>query len=71
MLQSLGRDSKVTRIELPPLSADQVAVLIDASGSDVRVEQAIKSSGGNPLFVLELTRAKLAHSAPRRPLSKH
>jgi predicted ATPase len=61
LLQSLARDSKVTRVELAPLSADEVAALLGASRSDLRLEQAIKGSGGNPLYVLELARAKHAH----------
>jgi DNA-binding SARP family transcriptional activator len=61
LLQSLVRVGKVRRVELAPLSAAQVAALIDASGSDLRLEQVMKDSGGNPLYVLELARAKHAH----------
>ncbi|HEX3639433.1 MAG TPA: ATP-binding protein, partial [Paraburkholderia sp.] len=57
----LARDSKVSRLELSALSADQVAALIEASRSDIGPEQAMKESGGNPLYVLELTRAKRAN----------
>jgi DNA-binding SARP family transcriptional activator len=61
LLQSLARDGKVTRVELAPLSAAQAASLIDASRSDLRLEQAMKDSGGNPLYLLELAHAQHAH----------
>ena len=57
--QSLARDSRVTRIELSPLAADEVAALIEASATDIGVAQALKDSGGNPLYLLELTRVAL------------
>lgn len=60
LLQSLAHDSKLTRVELAPLSADEVAALLGASRSDLRVEQAVKGSGGNPLYVLELARSTQA-----------
>ncbi|RKT20904.1 putative ATPase [Paraburkholderia sp. RAU2J] len=62
LLQSLARDCKVTRVTMAPLSADEVAALIDASGSDIRLDQAMKDSGGNPLYVLELTRTQQANT---------
>ncbi|WP_231337549.1 ATP-binding protein [Paraburkholderia sprentiae] len=58
LLQSLARDGRLTRVPLQPLSANEVGALIRAAGSDIRVEQALRDSGGNPLYVLELTRAK-------------
>ncbi|WP_087087044.1 ATP-binding protein [Caballeronia catudaia] len=64
LLQSLARDSKLDRAPLSPLTPTEVETLIATSGTDVSHEWTLRQSGGNPLYVLELTRAKNAGSRP-------
>ncbi len=66
LLQSLSRDGKLDRVPLSPLSAIEVETLLATSGTGMSREQAVRESGGNPLYLLELTRAKGAnHHAAR------
>jgi DNA-binding SARP family transcriptional activator len=58
LLQSLAHDGRLTRLPLPPLTATEVGALVEASGSGLRTDEVLKDSGGNPLYVIELTRAK-------------
>jgi DNA-binding SARP family transcriptional activator len=64
LLHSLARDGRLIHVPLHPLSANEVGTLIEASGSDIRVEQALTDSGGNPLYLLELTRANRMDREP-------
>lgn len=60
LLQSLSRAGKLNRVALSPLSAKEVGDLLVASGNDIDLEHVLRASGGNPLYVLELTRATAA-----------
>ncbi|MFL9960286.1 AAA family ATPase [Paraburkholderia sediminicola] len=60
LVQSLSRENKLTRVPLTPLAAADVASLLAASGNDIGVDEVLRQSGGNPLYVLELARAETA-----------
>ena len=55
LLQSLARERTVQRLELQPLSEDDVRAWLGDRLGDVRA--AKRDSGGNPLFLIELARA--------------
>jgi hypothetical protein len=58
LMQSLSREDRLSRIPLPPLAPTEVAALLAASGNNIHPDQAMRQSGGNPLYVLELARAE-------------
>jgi predicted ATPase len=60
LVQSLSREDKLRRIPLSPLTSIEVAALLAASGDNIHPDQALRQSGGNPLYVLELARAEPA-----------
>jgi hypothetical protein len=60
LVQSLSREDKLRRIPLSPLTSIEVAALLAASGNNIHPDQALRQSGGNPLYVLELARAEPA-----------
>jgi hypothetical protein len=62
MLQSLARVRALQRLELRPLGEDDVRRWLGDRLTDV--DQALRDSGGNPLFLIELARAEGA-GAPR------
>jgi DNA-binding SARP family transcriptional activator len=55
LLQSLARERTLLRLELQPLAEDDVRRWLGDRLPDVAV--ALRDSGGNPLFLLELARA--------------
>ncbi|HEU5293807.1 MAG TPA: AAA family ATPase [Burkholderiaceae bacterium] len=55
LLQSLARERIVQRLELQPLSEEDVRCWLGDRLTDVRA--AMRDSGGNPLFLIELARA--------------
>ncbi|KXU83850.1 transcriptional regulator [Paraburkholderia monticola] len=62
LLQSFSREGKLARVLLSPLSVTDVETLLATSGTDMLREQAARESGGNPLYLLELTRARNANA---------
>ncbi|SAL06342.1 adenylate/guanylate cyclase [Caballeronia calidae] len=56
LLQALSRDGKLGSLPLTPLSVPEVGALLAATGKELNAEQVVRASGGNPLYVLELTR---------------
>ncbi|MFM0140204.1 ATP-binding protein [Caballeronia grimmiae] len=58
LLQSLARDGRLTRLPLTPLAGAEVGALIEACGSALCADRALTDSGGNPLYVIELARAR-------------
>jgi len=66
-LRSLRRSTRVTTVELEPLSRSDIAnLLVDHESADV--ETVFAASGGNPLYAIELARAEPAKSSDA-PLS--
>jgi DNA-binding SARP family transcriptional activator len=67
LLQSLARERALQRFELPPLGEADVRRWLGDHLPDV--VQALRDSGGNPLFLLELAHADRAGATRRgRPL---
>lgn len=56
LLQSLVREQRVERVALGPLDTADVAALLGATAPEA--EQACRDSGGNPLYLLALARAR-------------
>ncbi|CAD6560143.1 hypothetical protein LMG28727_07049 [Paraburkholderia kirstenboschensis] len=57
LLQSLSRDGKLNRVPLRPLLAADVETIVAALGNNMSAGRALRESGGNPLYLVELTRA--------------
>ncbi len=58
-VRALGRDQRLSRIDLGPLDAAEVAELV----GDVDVARVLQSSGGNPLYALEVASSLRAGGA--------
>jgi DNA-binding SARP family transcriptional activator len=57
LIAALAQDGRISRVPLAPFSADEAAqILGDAPGSPY-VAEAVRESGGNPLYLTELARA--------------
>ncbi len=54
LVADLKRETRFTRIELPPLSAAAVAELVASPAGDPAAEVIHRASGGNPLYALQL-----------------
>jgi DNA-binding SARP family transcriptional activator len=57
LVRALDRDARSEPLELGPLTAESSAALARALVPGVDVERIVRDGAGNPLFVLELTRA--------------
>lgn len=58
MLHSLAREARLLRMPLAPLEAPDVAALLGPAGAAMDPLAVARDSGGNPLFVIELARAR-------------
>lgn len=59
LLLSLKRDRSLDKVTLAPLNRDQTAFLLGAGATESVISSIYRESGGNPLFILELARARL------------
>ena len=57
VLRALDRDGRLTRLELSPLSAAEIASLVRHAPSPVDAARVFAESGGNPLFAIEVAAA--------------
>ena len=57
LMQSLAREQRIEQITLGPLDSADAAALLGA-GSALDPERALRESGGNPLYLLALARAR-------------
>ena len=58
VLRALGREGRLTEIALGPVSAEESAALIRAVDPDLDPDRLSAEGEGNPLFILELARAR-------------
>jgi hypothetical protein len=58
LAQSLLRDGAIAELRLAPLSAVEVKSMLADWAPDVDAEAAFREGGGNPLFTVELVRAR-------------
>ena len=56
-IQALHREHRIRTVELTPLDRPQTLALAQAVGYNADEDRIFTSSGGNPLFVLEIIRA--------------
>ena len=69
LVQSLAREQRIERLPLAPLDPDQAAALVNAVLGTVDASLALGEAGGNPLYLLELVRARgRAHNPADRSL---
>jgi predicted ATPase len=57
LVRALSREARLQELELAPLDAHASSELSRAIAPGVDVERVVRESAGNPLFVLELSRA--------------
>lgn len=57
LLQSLARQERLDLVQVPPLGLDDAAVLLRAVSAQLDAPEAARQAGGNPLYLLELSRA--------------
>jgi DNA-binding SARP family transcriptional activator/predicted ATPase len=58
LIQALHREHRIRRVELAPLSCEQTLALAQAVGWEGNGDRLFTSSGGNPLFTLEILRSQ-------------
>lgn len=58
LLQSLGRDGRLTRLPLRPLAMAEVRTLLGGEAEAFDTTETLCQTGGNPLYVLELAEAR-------------
>lgn len=63
-IRGLRREGVVRERSLRPLAEAEVAALVRAVRADADVERVFAQSAGNPLYALELTRAKTPDKVP-------
>ncbi|UVK49442.1 AAA family ATPase (plasmid) [Mesorhizobium sp. AR07] len=56
-VSALAHDGALQRVQLPPLSEEEAAQFFSAKASEDEVRTAVRESGGNPLFLVELANA--------------
>lgn len=66
--QSLKREKRLAELTLAPLDAAQTAALVRLAYPKLDAAQVFEESRGNPLFALELARARQRGDALGRPL---
>jgi DNA-binding SARP family transcriptional activator/tetratricopeptide (TPR) repeat protein len=69
-LDALASEQRLRRVALQPLAAEQVGELLDSLGIDGVGAQAAalhRRTGGNPLFVLEVLKARAGAEVPADP----
>lgn len=59
VISSLGHHGAFHRINVAPLGADEVAQFLSAKPNFPEITNALKESGGNPLFLVEMANARL------------
>ncbi len=64
VIRELARERRLTRVPLGPLSAEETRTLAGAVSSTADLARIVASSGGNPLFAIELSRTDDAGAAP-------
>jgi DNA-binding SARP family transcriptional activator len=65
-MAALAQDGAVKRIKLRPLGAEEAARFFSSGADAADIASALRTSGGNPLFLTEL--AKAGRQAPGRDL---
>jgi predicted ATPase len=59
LLQSLAREDRLQQAEVGPLELADAAMLLRAASAELDAADALRHAGGNPLYLLELSRAAL------------
>ncbi|HEX9718102.1 MAG TPA: AAA family ATPase, partial [Ramlibacter sp.] len=57
LLQSLAREGRLWQAEVGPLELADAQMLLHAASAELDASDALRQSGGNPLYLLELSRA--------------
>lgn len=57
LLQSLARQDRLQQVEIGPLELSDAATLLRAASAELDPAEALRQAGGNPLYLLELSRA--------------
>jgi DNA-binding SARP family transcriptional activator/predicted ATPase len=57
LLQSLAREDRLLQAEVGPLDLAEAAMLLRAASAELDAADVLHHSGGNPLYLLELSRA--------------
>jgi DNA-binding SARP family transcriptional activator/tetratricopeptide (TPR) repeat protein len=58
LVRALDRDRRLLRMALPPLDAEATALLVAAVATGVDASAVFEGSDGNPLFAIEISRAR-------------
>lgn len=64
LLQSLRRDDRLQRLDPAPLAGGEARMLLGPEVSGADADEALRRSGGNPLYLLELARAARRGAGP-------
>ncbi len=64
LLQSLRRDDRLQRLDPAPLDGGEARLLLGPEVSSAEADEALRRSGGNPLYLLELARAARHGAGP-------
>jgi len=64
LIKALRRDRRVKTIGLTPLDPAATAQIAQQIGVEIDVEQIFDSSGGNPLYTIEIVQAIASHNRP-------
>jgi DNA-binding SARP family transcriptional activator len=73
LVRDLAREGRLQRLELPPLTAGEVALLVRTPAAEPSADagaRAFEESRGNPLFALEVARALGRGPAPGAELAE-
>ena len=57
LLQSLAREDRLQQVRIGPLEFSDAAMLLRAASAGLDPAEALRQAGGNPLYLLELSRA--------------
>jgi len=57
LLQSLARDDRLQRFDLAAFGADDARALLGEAAAAIEPSDALRQTGGNPLYLIELARA--------------
>lgn len=76
VIQTLRRDQRLDTISLEPLAHEDIVRLIQEVNADQRLDASVANpvftgSGGNPLYALEIARAKVSNAAAPESTSNH
>lgn len=64
LLQSLARDDRLVKAEVGPLAPADAHTLLRAAPGELDADDAMRQAGGNPLYLLELSRAARGGAEP-------